>query len=217
MPATTSPADETASRPRRPQGSAEGPERPSPSDQVRSPDRHWAAFVKDHNVFVRAEGKTEAIALSTDGKEGLSYGRISWSPDSKTIVAFRIEPGDRKEVYLVQSSPPEGGRAKLRTRPYPLPGDKFTVYELNLFDVAAKKAIRPKLDPIDFGAPQPRWDKDGRHFTYEKTDRGHQRFRLIRVRLADRRDPGPHRREEPDLHLDGPPRGPGPEDRELAG
>ena len=38
--------------------------------------------------------------LSDDGKEGLAYGRLSWSPDSKTLVAFRIEPGDDKEVYL---------------------------------------------------------------------------------------------------------------------
>ncbi len=96
-------------------------------------------------------------------------------------MAFRIEPGDRKEVYLIQSSPAGGGRAKLRTRPYALPGDKFTAYELNLFDVAEKKAIRPQVDRIDFGTPELRWDPDGRHFAYEKTDRGHQRFRLIRV------------------------------------
>ena len=92
---------------------------------LRSPDGKWTAFVKDHNVFVRAEGKTEDVHLSTDGKEGLAYGRLSWSPDSKALVAFRVEPGERKEVYLVQSSPPGGGRAKLSTRPYPLPGDKF--------------------------------------------------------------------------------------------
>ncbi|MGP0069994.1 MAG: DUF885 family protein [Isosphaeraceae bacterium] len=174
-------AEAAASRRRRPQGSAEGSDRPSASEEIRSPDRKWTAFVKDHNVFVRAAGQSEAIALTTDGKDGLGYGRISWSPDSKTLLAFRIEPGERKEVYLIQSSPPGGGRAKLRTRPYALPGDKFTAYELNLFDVAAKKSSRPAVDRIDFGSPEIRWDKDGRHFTYEKVDRGHQRFRLIRV------------------------------------
>ena len=165
----------------RPSGSARARITPDRPGGLRSPDGKWTAFVKDHNVFVRAEGKTEEIALSNDGKEGLAYGRLSWSPDSKTLVAFRIEPGDRKEVYLIQSSPPGGGRAKLQTRPYPLPGDKFTAYELNLFDVAAKKAIKPEVDRIDFDSPQLRWDKDGRHFTYEKIDRGHQRFRLIEV------------------------------------
>ena len=56
-------------------------------------------------------------------------------------MAFRIEPGDEKEVFLIQSSPPGGGRAKMQQRPYPLPGDKFAAYELNLFDVAARKQI----------------------------------------------------------------------------
>ena len=67
---------------------------------------------------------------------------LSWSPDSKALVAFRIEPGDNKEVHLIESSPRGGGRAVLHSRPYPLPGDKFTAYELHLFDVASKKANR---------------------------------------------------------------------------
>src|SRR5205085_1139462 len=116
-----------------------------------------------------------------DGKEGLAYGMLSWSRDSKALAAFRIEPGERKEVYLIESSPPGGGRAKLRTRPYALPGDKFPAYELTLFDVAARQATKPAVDRIDFGVPRLRWARDGRHFTYEKTDRGHQRFRLIEV------------------------------------
>ncbi len=148
---------------------------------VRSPDGQWEASVKDHNVTIRGAGKTEETRLRTDGKEGLAYGRLSWAPDSKTLVAFRIEPGDAKEVFLIQSSPPGGGRARLQKRPYPLPGDKFTAYELNLFDVASRKQTKPAVERIDFGSPRLRWDKDGHHFTYQKTDRGHQRFRLIEV------------------------------------
>ena len=81
----------------------------------------------------------------------------------------------------MQSSPPGGGRARLRSRPYPLPGDKFTAYELNLFDVAARKSSRPEVNRVDFDEPRLNWDEDGRHFSYEKIDRGHQRYRLIRV------------------------------------
>ncbi len=65
--------------------------------------------------------------------------------------------------------------------PYALPGDKFTAYELNLFDVATARRTKPKVDRIDFESPALHWDKDGRHFTYEKIDRGHQRYRLIEV------------------------------------
>jgi dipeptidyl aminopeptidase/acylaminoacyl peptidase len=41
------------------------------------------------------------------------------------------------------------------------------------------------VERIDFrGPPRPRWHKDGRHFTFEKVDRGHQRFRLVEVDAA---------------------------------
>ena len=74
-----------------------------------------------------------------------------------------------------------GGRARLRTHEYPLPGDKFPAYELNLFDVASGKQIKPAVERVDFGVPRPRWHGDGQRLTYEKTDRGHQRFRVIEV------------------------------------
>ncbi len=159
----------------------EGPEWPAPSDGVRSPDGKWTALVKDHNITIVSHAKKEVIDLTHDGKEELAYGRLSWSPDSRTLIGFRIQPGDRKEVHLIQSSPPSGGRARLRSRPYPLPGDRFTSYELNLFEVAQKKVIRPVVDRIDYGQPELHWDREGLHLFYEKIDRGHQRYRVIRV------------------------------------
>src|SRR5262249_10256333 len=133
------------------------------------------------NVYARHNESGAEVPLSQDGKEGLAYGMPQWSPDSKTLAAFRIAPGDRFEVHLLESSPAGGGRAKLHSRPYPLPGDKSTTFELNLFDVGEKKHIKPEVERIDFGFPRLRWHKDGKHFTYEKVDRGHQRFRLIEV------------------------------------
>src|SRR5262249_54961882 len=49
------------------------------------------------------------------------------------------------------------------------------------FDVENKKAAKVDMERVDFGFPEPRWQADHRHFTLEKTDRGHQRFRLIEV------------------------------------
>lgn len=147
----------------------------------RSPDGKWTAFVKESNVYLRSEVDKNEIQLSKDGKSGLAYGMFSWSPDSKTLVAFRIEPGERKEVHLITSSPKGGGRATLSSRPYALPGDKFTAYELNVFDVATQKQTKPEVERIDFGQPRVRWKRDGKAFTYEKTDRGHQRFRVVEV------------------------------------
>jgi dipeptidyl aminopeptidase/acylaminoacyl peptidase len=160
---------------------------PAKEDQVQrrrqstvSPDGKWTAFVKDHNLYLRS-AQGEETQLSHDGKEGLAYGRPTWAPDSKTLAAFRIEPGDQKEVYLIESSPPGGGRAQFRKRPYDLPGDKLTAFELNLFRIDGLKQIKPNLERIDLGSPRLRWSADGSKLMVEKTDRGHQRFRLIEV------------------------------------
>src|SRR5262249_3119286 len=88
---------------------------------------------------------------------------------------------DNKEVYLLESSPAGGGRAKLTSRPYPLPGDKVTAYEPWVFDVANKTMSKVETDRIAFCRPRLRWNHDGRHLTYEKVDRGHQQFRLVEV------------------------------------
>jgi dipeptidyl aminopeptidase/acylaminoacyl peptidase len=165
--------------------------------QRKSPDGKWTAFVKDQNVFIRSGGAdADEVQLSKDGREGLAYGRLEWSPDSSVLVAFRIEPGEEKEVYRIESSPRGGGRAVLHADPYALPGDKFDSLELNLFDVAARKQTKPAVDRLDMspggGNPSPalRWSRDGSRFTYEKVDRGHQRLRLVEcdIRSGDVRN-----------------------------
>ncbi|HEY2759771.1 MAG TPA: prolyl oligopeptidase family serine peptidase, partial [Pirellulales bacterium] len=142
--------------------------------------------------------------LTDDGRDDFPYKRLYWSPDSATLVAFRFERGDHKEVYRLESSPsgPTGmsgggvGRAVLHTSEYPLPGDKLDSYELNVFNIAAKKQFKPLGDQrIDMSAdgadPNPyfgngqydtmRWRQGSAHFFLEKYDRGHQRLRLIDV------------------------------------
>ncbi len=147
-----------------------------------SPDGQWTAEIKDNNVFIKS-GDDEEIQLSTDGEEGNAYGVLSWSPDSKVLVAFRIEPGDNKEVYLIESSPADGGRANLHTRPYDLPGDKLARYELNVFDVSELNQVKPEVDRFEHGWERPdlNWNRDGSRFSYKQVDRGHQRLRVIEV------------------------------------
>jgi len=163
-----------------------------PDRSPRSPDGKWTALIKDHNVWVRSEPDGTELELSQQGREGLAFGMLQWSPDSKTLVAFRIESGERKEVHLIQSSPPSGGRAVFQSRPYALPGDKFNAYELNLFQLDDSappengvqpkwRTIKPDVDRVDFGTPRIRWKPDGNSFCFSKTDRGHQRFRVIEI------------------------------------
>jgi len=160
-----------------------------------APNNQWTALVRNNNVVIRNAAGNET-QLTQDGQADDSYTRLSFSPDSTALVAFRMAPGDRKQVYRIQSSPPPAsggptgggvGRAVLQTSVYPLPGDKFDSYELNIFTLANLKQIKPAIERIDMspggGDPNPvlRWKSDGFHFTIEKYDRGHQRFRLVEV------------------------------------
>ncbi len=74
---------------------------------IASPNGMWNVYIKDNNIYVRQGEDGEEIQLSSDGEEGNSYIRVEWAPDSQSIIAWRREPGDCKEVYLIQSSPPE--------------------------------------------------------------------------------------------------------------
>jgi dipeptidyl aminopeptidase/acylaminoacyl peptidase len=149
--------------------------------ETAAPDGKWTAFVRDNNVFVRTSDGDKEIQLSRDGQDKLGYGMLEWAPDSQTLVAFRIEPGDQKEVYLIESSPPGGGRAKSHSRPYDSPGDKLAKFELHLFDMTTMQLVECTVEPIDFGRPRLHWRRNGRAFAFEKFDRGHQRFRLVEV------------------------------------
>ncbi len=52
-----------------------------------------------------------------------------------------------------------------------------------MFDVEQQKQLKPPLDKVElgFGRPRLRVSRDGHHFRYEQVDRGHQRFRVIKV------------------------------------
>ena len=152
-----------------------------------SPDNQWTAIITNSNIWLRPTNGGPDIQLTQDGVTNNYYAQLSWAPDSKTLVAWRVEPGDDGQVYLIESSPTNGGRAIMDQRGYPQAGDEFTKYELNLFALGAatNQQIKPDVERVVFDdgsqAPAPRWNKDGTHFTFEKEDRGHARFRVIDV------------------------------------
>lgn len=165
-------------------GAPKGPPRGLRPTTVTSPDGRWTVTQKSNNLLLKPKDGDEQ-PLTTDGTPERFYGNVSWSPDSTRLVAYKTAPGDNKEVWYVESSPKDGGRAKLHSHVYPQPGDKFPVYEGWTFDPATRKGTKIEADPVDFRMPRPRWiEQDKTKFTYEKTDRGHQRFRIIEVDAA---------------------------------
>ncbi|MGX5689744.1 DPP IV N-terminal domain-containing protein [Arcticibacter tournemirensis] len=148
-----------------------------------SPDKQWEAYTKDGNLFAKSSKGQEVIQFTKDGTAAKPYGEFSWSPDSKTLVAYHIDPKEEKEVHFVLSSEPDTTRGVLKSQRYAQPGDEFTSYEMHVFSVKDKKGIKVDSEKIDFfGAPELHWrNGNNRYFTYEKVDRGHQRFRVIEV------------------------------------
>ncbi len=148
--------------------------------ELNSPDGNWLVELTAGNLNIQAKEGTKTTFTTKEGSAGHGYVSVSWSPDSKELVGVRMIPGDRKEVYLIESSPKDGGRAKLHSRVYDLPGDKLDTFDMVLIDPVKGTETKVDMEPIDTGdAPEIRWKKDNLHFTYEKTDRGHGRFRVI--------------------------------------
>ncbi|UYQ94549.1 S9 family peptidase [Chitinophaga horti] len=151
-----------------------------------SPDKKWTAFIKDGNVFVASSQGGAPVQFTTDGTPQKPYGRLSWSPDSKYLAGYYIQPVQDSSVYYILTAVPNTTRGQLRSQPYKQPGDPFTTYTMFVFDITQRKTMKTDAEPIDFlDAPRLHWLKDApAQFTYEKTDRGHQRFRVIGVDAA---------------------------------
>jgi dipeptidyl aminopeptidase/acylaminoacyl peptidase len=158
---------------------------PQTSQAKASPDGKWEALIQSFNVYLRPKAAAAASALSTDGSEGNYYTlqSIAWSPDSTHVVAYRVRPGYRREVHYIESSPADQLQPKHFTREYAKPGDTLDVAQPVLFDIAAKKQVEidRALFPNPYSLSRPVWRKDGRGFTFEYNQRGHQVYRVIEV------------------------------------
>jgi dienelactone hydrolase len=166
-----------------------GEDRPRGSRAPRvSPDRRWEAIVIDHTLFVRPRGETDPgalVRLSADGSEDHYYtlNSVAWSPDSTRLAAYRVRAGERRQVHYVESSPSSQVQPRHWVRDYAKPGDALDVAQPVLFDVASRRAIEidRALFPDPYSLSTPAWREDGRAFTFEYNQRGHQLYRVIEV------------------------------------
>lgn len=152
-----------------------------------SPDGKWRAFVRDSNVWLADRVSGAEFGLSQEGKPGDAYtSRFAWSPDSRRLVAVRVEAGGARKVTLVESSPKDQLQPKVSTHDYFKPGDKLPHPRPQLFDVVAKKQIpvKEELFPNPFtesGDLPVRWERDSKRFTFSYNQRGHQVYRVMAV------------------------------------
>ncbi len=156
---TVDPASATRSVgpvPPAPAGPTAGPA--LPPNSVASPDRRFAAFIRDFNLWVRDLGTGQDRQLTTDGVKDFGYATnnagwiksdapvLLWSPDSKKVATFQHDGRGVSEMYLVSTNV---GAPRLEAWKYPLPEDKeiFRIHRV-IIDVETAKVTR-LLMPAD--------------------------------------------------------------------
>ncbi|MBL8270844.1 DPP IV N-terminal domain-containing protein, partial [Steroidobacter sp.] len=145
--------------------------------EVASPDGAWAAFVRDHNLFLRSLRDGRELRLTTDGIVDHAYGerpdsfmtslnakkydiawpaRVLWSPDSTKLITYRVDQRQVPPMPYVQWAPEEGygARPKVNYLRMPMAGDEHVpMSRLVFFDLGSSAAeqvrrIDGQADPI---------------------------------------------------------------------
>jgi dipeptidyl-peptidase 4 len=153
--------------------------RPRPLVESVSPDGRWAAFVRDHNLWLRSMDSGEETALTGDGTEDQRYAvgpdadwtrdwpswirrrvgasvpdgvrpMVLWSPDSTRILTHRLDQRGVAQMYLVESAPPDGGRPRLHAYRYAMPGEPLTRGEWLTFDIRSGTMRKAATEPFLF-------------------------------------------------------------------
>lgn len=181
-------------------------EAPKIARTIISPNGQWEAVVRGDNLFLRDLKSGDEKQLTYDGNPNNTYKRDSeferninmqyndqdpdaptpevyWSPDSRHLVAMRLQPGTERRVYEVQSSPPDQLQPKLTSYPYLKPGDQVPVSKPHLFDVDTLKeiSVSDELFTNPWSIDDVRWAPDSSRFTFVYNQRGHQVLRILAV------------------------------------
>ena len=175
-----------------------------PPSSVVSPDGTRAAYIRDHNLWVKDLDSGQERALTTDGIEDFGYATnnagwvrsdrpvLLWSPDSRKIATFQHDARGVGEMYLVSTGV---GHPELDAWKYPMPGDSVVFrVERVVIDVDAAEVVRLQMPPdihrstycdhIYCGGTfaDVQWSDDASQLAFVSTSRDHKEAHL---RVAD--------------------------------
>jgi dipeptidyl aminopeptidase/acylaminoacyl peptidase len=180
--------------------------------EVLSPDGNKAAFIKEHNLWVRDTKTGEQKQLTTDGIKDFGYATdnagwtssdrpvLRWSPDSKKIATFKQDQRKTGEMYLYTTNV---GHPQLKAWKYPLPGDKeVTMIHRCIINVDEPQVIMLKMDPDQHRGTlsddisssgtfdDVDWNAEATELAFVSTSRDHknEKFRIANALTGDIRD-----------------------------
>lgn len=170
-----------------------------------STDGKWAAYVKDHNLFVRYVPTGAVSQMTWDGVQDFDYATnlpslgdmvkqgtqdvkqgpaVFWSPDSLKLVTYRIDSRKAGRFTSLQFVPPDQLRPKAFTFVYPLPGEVLPSVEAFILDVKSAKLTAVKTPPLEASwdsGPDFVWFPNSKSFHYDFNERGFKAMELRSV------------------------------------
>ncbi len=181
-------------------------EKRTQGNQSVSPDKKWIAEVKEYNLFLKNVETEEVFQLTTDGVEKYEYATelswyklkdesegdkydptifINWSSDSKKLMTYRLDRRKVGKLYLYQSLPKNGFRAKVWSYERALPGEDPITTEYYIFDVEKKSKVRVDVDPFaDFSSSVfPNWFQNNEEMYFARFRRGYKAIDLFRIKV----------------------------------
>jgi dipeptidyl aminopeptidase/acylaminoacyl peptidase len=181
-------------------------------NEVLSPDGSKAAFIKDHNLWVRDVKSAQQTQLTTDGIKDFGYATdnagwtssdrpvLRWSPDSKKIATFKQDQRNVGDMYMVTTNV---GHPTLKSWKYPLPGDKeIATIQRVVIDVDQPKVIVFNIPPDPHRASlsddvsssgtfdDVDWNTDDSELAFLSTSRDHkqEKFRIANAATGEVRE-----------------------------
>ncbi len=163
-------------------------------NESKSPDGKWIAFVKDYNLYLRDTKSKKEFQLTFDGMDHYDYASpldwykivdeskgdiydpsiwVKWSPDSKKFIATKLDRRHAKKLYMYQSLPDSGMRAKVWSYERALPGEDLPLQEYYIFDVETKSNVKADLEPLKdlWSGFAPDWTENSKTFYFAQMAR----------------------------------------------
>lgn len=176
--------------------------------EMLSPDSTLAAFVKDHNLWVKEIATGRKYPLTTNGSADYAYAERSgtvlhpvsqerlngtplpyavWSPDSTRIATFRMDQRNVTPLYLLEYVPGNESRPMPWMYRFAMPDeDHVPVYEPVIIDILEKKVIpvfykpQPEVSLMDTDGDILQWWSDDDQVLYSLyADRGEKALHLL--------------------------------------
>jgi dipeptidyl-peptidase-4 len=182
------------------------PSHPDTPNEVLSPNKRWAAYVKEYNLYLRDASTGTVLQLTHDGVAAWDYATplpslrvmvdqgtedvkqpaaVFWSPDSSKLITYRIDSRNSGRFTSLQFVPPDQLRPRAFTYVYPLPGEVLAKAETIIFDIQSGKRIDVPSAEIELpfqDGPGFDWFPDSKAFYYDYDVRG---YKAKELRVVD--------------------------------